>query len=84
MAGQPLPEAVDEVGVATVLIGSRVDMNHFAGQGVIPARAGVVRMTECHWRAHSPTDWRCPMQTNEFQEQVSFRDDEQTAAGIPV
>ena len=31
--------------MATVLIGSRMDMNHFAGQGVIPVGAGVVRKT---------------------------------------
>lgn len=33
---------------------------------------------------HSLTNRRCPMQTNEFQEQVSFRDDEQTASGLPI
>ena len=61
-------------------------VNLTVSQSVSLARARVVLKDKnvTSRFTHKLKDRRCPMQPNEFQEQVSFRDDEQTASGIPV
>lgn len=58
--------------------------NQLAVQGVSLAPVSMHRMACFATGKLTHSNRRCPMQSNEFQEQESFRDDEQAASGISV